>query len=375
MIAKLLERVGIPKGEVEGLQLVPKRMPRKIFVWFIEGVDVTQYCRNECYRLATGVKTGTIKPMDSREVEVLIKGLNLNTPDTMVMEYLGLFGKVIKNVVVYVRNKDGPFEGLKNGDRKYKMDFTGGRNLGTYHLVDGANVNISYQGQKRTCARCHQTPSLCLGGGLAKNCDDKGGPKVKLIDFMKELWEEIGFKPAEFTKENENEENDEDIEIRETKGFTPPHKTRPQTEGFKERLSGVSVRNLPVDIETEQAQTFLESYGLPMGHTNLTVNRLKYSTTVDVEGLAAQVCSTIMSNTEGLVAFDRRIQCKGVAGIDNDDTSDETDDANENSEEKENETPAEPTVTSTINVPTNPTTVPQQLLPVHQLLPQLIPPQ
>ena len=46
-------------------------------------------------------------PMDRKEVEVTIKGLNLNTPDTMVMEYLGLFGKLVKNVAVFVKIKEG----------------------------------------------------------------------------------------------------------------------------------------------------------------------------------------------------------------------------------------------------------------------------
>ena len=105
-----------------------------------------QFCKDECYRLTTGVKTGTIRPMDRKEVEVVIKGLNLNTPDTLVIEYLNLFGKVVKKVAVYLKHREGPIEGLKNGDRKYLMDFTGGRNLGTYHIVDGANVHISYSG-------------------------------------------------------------------------------------------------------------------------------------------------------------------------------------------------------------------------------------
>ena len=82
-------------------------MPRKLYVWFKVGVDLNQFCREECYRLTNGVKTGSMKPMDRKEVEVTIKGLNLNTPDTMVMEYLGLFGKLVKNVAVFVKIKEG----------------------------------------------------------------------------------------------------------------------------------------------------------------------------------------------------------------------------------------------------------------------------
>ena len=48
-------------------------------------------------------------------------------------------------------------KGIKNGDRKYLVDFTGGINLGSYHIVDGARVTISYSGQFKKCGRCQKT--------------------------------------------------------------------------------------------------------------------------------------------------------------------------------------------------------------------------
>ena len=209
--------------------------------------------------------------------------------------------------------ESGPFAGLKNGDRKYMMDFSGGRNLGTYHLIDGAKVHISYPGQHRTCARCQRTPGTCPGAGIARNCEQNGGQIVKLGDHMKALWDEIGFKPAEFTLENQNEEEDDSVEIRENAGFTPPHKYRPKmSESCKKELSGVSIRNLPPEISPEQAQTFLETVGLPPGHTDISTNKLKYSTTVNVEGLEAEDCCSIIANIEGTTAFDRKVFCRGI---------------------------------------------------------------
>ena len=52
----------------------------------------------------------SIKPMDRTEVYVIVKGLNLNTPDILVMEYLGKHGKVVSDKVVYDTDKDGPFK-------------------------------------------------------------------------------------------------------------------------------------------------------------------------------------------------------------------------------------------------------------------------
>ena len=318
VIATLFNNVGIDRSrhEIEGMQMVPKRMPRKIYVWFKDGVDLLQFCKGECYRLKPGVKTGTIKPMDRREVEVTIRGLNLNTPDTMVMEYLTLFGRLVKNVVVYDTIKEGPFSGLKNGDRRFMMDFTGGKNMGSYHPVDGINVHVSYPGQRRTCARCHRTATTCPGSGLAQACENNGGNKVSLKDHMQALWEEIGFKPAEFKVEGENNDSEE-VEIRENQGFTPLHKARPETsEDVKERITGFSVRNLPADISEDQVKSFLQNLGLPATHEKIVINQMRHSSTVDVEELTTQTCTEIMNKLQGdTTAFDRTIYCKGIADL------------------------------------------------------------
>ena len=39
---------------------------------------------------------------------------------------------------------------------------------------------------------------------------------------------------------------------------------------------------------------------------------MKYSTTLDVEGLTPEICCTILANIEGTVAFDKKIYCKGI---------------------------------------------------------------
>ena len=316
-VAELFKNIGINMTEVEGRQLVPKRIPRKLYVWFKEGVNIHKFCREECYRLARGVKTGAIKPMEKKDVEVTVRGLNLNTPDTMVMEYLGLFGKLVKNVAVYVKIQEGPLAGLKNGDRKYMMDFSDGRNLGTYHLIDGANTHISYAGQRRTCARCHRTPAACPGSGIARTCEERGGLKTGLKEYMEKLWEEIGYKPAEFSREiGEDDTESEDVEIRENEGFTPPYKNRPDmSETDRKNLTGISVRNLPSDLAEDQCQAFLEAHGVPANHSDIKINRLKYSTTVDVEQLDADTCLMILENIKDITIFEKKIYAKGIASL------------------------------------------------------------
>ena len=50
--------------------------------------------------------------------------LNLNTPDTLVMEYLNRHGTVKSQKVIYEIDKEGPFTGLYNGDRRCLVDFS-----------------------------------------------------------------------------------------------------------------------------------------------------------------------------------------------------------------------------------------------------------
>ena len=50
--------------------------------------------------------------------------------------------------MVFVIEQQGPLKGMRNGNRKYLVDFSNGRNMRTYHIIDGAYVNITYPGQK-----------------------------------------------------------------------------------------------------------------------------------------------------------------------------------------------------------------------------------
>ena len=74
--------------DLEGFQLKRK----KVFAWLIDGSDLGKYCTDEVFRIAPGIKTALIKPMDRREVQVTISGLNINTPDSFIVT--NIFGKL-----------------------------------------------------------------------------------------------------------------------------------------------------------------------------------------------------------------------------------------------------------------------------------------
>ena len=114
---KLLKKIGIEKSQCTGVQPCPG-FSRKIHVWLKDDIDIEKFCRDESYVVTKGVKTGMIRPMGKREVSVLIKGLNFNCPDSLVKEYLSKHGKVVSDKVIYEKEKQGPLEGLFNGNRR-----------------------------------------------------------------------------------------------------------------------------------------------------------------------------------------------------------------------------------------------------------------
>ena len=308
-IANLLQTLGILQPDLEGYQISGKK---KLFVWLKDGIDLTKYCRDECYRVTTGVKTVLIKPMDNKEVVVRVKGININTPDTLLFSYLSHFGKLVSQKVIYDTDKEGPLKGLKNGDRKYKMDFSNGINMGTFHLIDGASIMISYSGQRKTCGRCHRDARTCIGGGWARSCESQGGTRTELRDHMKQLWEQIGFSPDKFEVDSTNEDT---AEI-DAKAFTPPVR-QPVSETTKANFSGVNIRNLPKDMSLSDLQTLLEDAGLPSGHQDITLLKYKRSMGADVEKISADTSNKLIDNfnEKFITVIDRKLYCSGVMDI------------------------------------------------------------
>ena len=80
--------------------------------------------------------------------------------------------------------------------------------MGTYHLINNVKVRVVYPGNTRTCGRCHQAPTSCLGGGIARVCGEKGGDRVSLSSHMRWLWAQVGFSPGINIAEDEELEEE-----------------------------------------------------------------------------------------------------------------------------------------------------------------------
>ena len=211
-VARLCRSIGMDiVSQVEGYQIHHNGRTSTITVWVVKGVHPDRFCRVEGINVTKGVMTSMIRPSGRSDVTVSVNGLDFNTPDSFVFDYLNKFGTVIKNEVIYGKHGEAPLKGKYNGDRRYQVDFSKSvRTMGTYHIIDAAKVRIFYPGNKKTFGRCYNFADGCPGGGIAKECEKLKGPRVSIIDHMRQLWEMIGFKPNnfEFSLDEDDKVND-----------------------------------------------------------------------------------------------------------------------------------------------------------------------
>ena len=198
--ARLMSKIGVdqrPGVHVESIQICPSGRGR-ILITMKKDIQLDKFCRYESFEVtSSGIRSILIKPAAKKEVVVNVKGIHPNTRDSVVMNYLSKFGKLVTNKVVYGVFNDGPLKGIKNGDRAYKIEVKPGENIGSYHVLEGQKVSLKYPGQQQTCGRCHKTPKHCKGGGIAKKRQAEGGARIEFTDYILDLWKSVGYCPAE----------------------------------------------------------------------------------------------------------------------------------------------------------------------------------
>ena len=260
-VARLMRSIGMDvMTQVEGYQIQYNGRTSMISVWAAKGVNLEKFCKAEGINVTKDIMTGLIRPAGRRDVTVTVSGLDFNTPDSLVFEYIKKFGGVIvNNSVIYAKFSEGPFKGKCNGERKYQVDFTGStRSMGTYHYLDGARIRIFYRGNEKTCGRCHRTSRSCPGGGIARGCDQAGGARVHLTDHMKRVWEEIGFAPSSFElPSSDDADGENDKPVADAEKFSRPNINAPVTETDKERYIGLNIANFNIDIVDEEIRKFV----------------------------------------------------------------------------------------------------------------------
>ena len=153
---RMMTKLGIdmrPGMQVEGVQICPSGRGI-ILITMCKGVDLNQFSRYEAMEVtSSGIWSSMVKPAGKRDVVVTLRGIHPNTRDTVVISYLGRFGRIVTTKVVHEVYGSGPLRGMKNGNRSYKMEIKPGNNIGSYHIIEGQKVSVRYSGQLQTCGR------------------------------------------------------------------------------------------------------------------------------------------------------------------------------------------------------------------------------
>ena len=305
-LARVFKTLGIDiVTQVQGTQIHYKGKYSIISVWMAAGVNLDKYCKDISIKVAPGVMTGMIRPAGKKDVTASIDGLDFNTPDGFVIDYLNKFGIVLSNTVLYTKHETGPLKGKFNGGRKFQVDFSKSNGqMGTFHIIDGSKVRIFYRGNKKTCGRCHKVATLCPGEAVAKNCAAGGGERIFLSDHMKQLWQQVGFVPVTFELDDDDKTNDDvqqaakDVSVIETVKLPPAKVRQEPSKRDIGHYEGITVRNFPADLEEKEIITFLMNYGMPhdLSHEHVNITKGAKNTMVVVDGLSSENVLTIFNS-------------------------------------------------------------------------------
>ena len=306
--ARMMRKLGLdlrPGVHVEGVLLCPNGRG-VILITLKDNVQIENFCRYDVLQVTeSGIRSTLVKPAGKREVVVTVKGIHPNTRDTVVLDYLSKFGKIVTTKVVHGVFQVGPLKDMKNGDRLYKLEVKPGENVGSYHVIEGQKVSLRYAGQQQTCGRCHETPQKCKGRGIARKCEAEGGVRIEFSDYIFSLWKKIGYSP-------DNEDLaivDCEQEVEQVDQFTPA-KVQPTNE---EKYAGVSIRQFPKDTDQGDIFDFLCSNGLPEEKKDEAI--IKANGIVTIKNLDNATSRHLIEAIHGKLNFGKKLYCNGFVPL------------------------------------------------------------
>ena len=315
--ARVMRKLGLdsrPGVHVESLQICPTGRG-VILITLKKDVVAQRFCRYDVLEVTeSGIRAVNVKPAGKRELVITMRGIHPNTRDDGVLDYLSKYGRIVTDKVVYGVFTEGPLKGFRNSDRAYKIELKPGVNIGTYHAIDGVKVTARYQGQQQTCARCFATPQSCPGRGIARNCDAAGGPKVEFSDYIKNLWNTIGYSPENVELSDKLVDDCEEAgEVKEQEGghFTP--NKQPSTATATESFAGVKIKTFPREADHGAIVELLVSAGLPESEKDNIA--IKPNGSVTISNLENKVARSLISNLHNKKVMGRRIFCNGIVPL------------------------------------------------------------
>ena len=161
LCGQLCVHLGItPQQDTLGFQTRMDRGEVVVEIWLKNHILAEKFSSEIVRELCPGFTVMGVHPAINREVSMVVSGLPFNVSDEEVRDYVAIFGGKLNVSPELCKIKEGAWKGQFNGERRYKVDFSGQkRPMGSFHIIGGAKVKVTYRGNTSTCGRCQGPPN------------------------------------------------------------------------------------------------------------------------------------------------------------------------------------------------------------------------
>ena len=119
-IGEICERIGIDIPAIlSGYQIHFSYKASIVNLLVKEGIQMERFIRHEPFSLNEELEIKSITQAGVKEVTIVVMGLDFSIEDKVMFDYVRSFGRcIVSDRVIYSKDKQGPFKGLLNGERK-----------------------------------------------------------------------------------------------------------------------------------------------------------------------------------------------------------------------------------------------------------------
>ena len=155
-----------------------------------------------------------------RQTKVTFLNVPRDIPDEELIHFCNHFGQVKDETVYYGKHHGGKFNGLYSGSRWVDMEVDVTKTLINYVWWEGplpesgtSRITVTYgAGKGNQCGHCLQTSRQgCPGGGKAKICREKHGVRLTVLEYMKILETNYGYKTLKNQYYDSKNEKEQDV--------------------------------------------------------------------------------------------------------------------------------------------------------------------
>ena len=125
LMGEICEKVGVRIGvETRGYTSQISGDKMEIAISLKQGVSPERFCFAGVKEISQGLTIVSVSPEIKRVVSMRVLGLPFNAPDSIVEEYVEMFGGRVEGQSKMATYSEGPWRGQWNGDRIYSVNMS-----------------------------------------------------------------------------------------------------------------------------------------------------------------------------------------------------------------------------------------------------------